>query len=326
MAEATPFVRLPRGAGPGIPDRDLGETRIGRTVFRWGTRTYVMGIINVTPDSFSGDGILSRTDAGAGEPEATAARPGRARDRDGGDAVAPEAHVEAAVERARRMAREGADLLDVGGESTRPGHDPVDEDEEMRRVVPVIRAIRAALPDMPLSVDTVKASVGRAALDAGADLLNDVWGTRDDDAMVRLAAQRGVPIVLMHNRAEARYVNVVTEVLADLQGALERAFDTGVAWEHLVVDPGIGFGKTAEHNLALLNELAQLRLLRRPLLLGMSRKSTIGRVLDLPAGERLEGTLAVTALGIAAGIDIVRVHDVEANRRAARMSDAIVRR
>jgi dihydropteroate synthase len=324
MAEATPFASLPVGSGTGIPERDLGETRIGPSVFRWGARTYVMGIINVTPDSFSGDGILSGARARAPGQTLAGARP--ATDRDTSGSPPPEDYVQEAVEQGRRMAREGADLLDVGGESTRPGHDAVDEGEEIERVVPVIRALRAVLPDMPLSVDTVKTAVALAALDAGADLLNDVWGTDGRDTLARVAADRGVPIVLMHNRREARYTNVLAEVLADLQRALERALDAGVAWEHLIVDPGMGFGKTAEHNLAVLGDLAQLRLLRRPVLLGISRKSTIGRVLDVPADQRLEGTLAVTALGIAAGVDIVRVHDVEANRRAARMSDAIVRR
>src|SRR6476660_6706664 len=276
--------------------RDLGATRIGPATFRWGERTYVMGILNVTPDSFSGDGLL-----GAGDP------------------------VERAVGQARAMADEGADILDVGGESTRPGHQIVSVEDEVARVVPVIRAIRDALPEMPISVDTTKPAVADAALDAGANLVNDVWGVAADDALSRLAATRGVPIVLMHNRAEARYANLVAEVLADLQAAIDRALSAGVAWESIVVDPGFGFGKTPEHNLELLRHLDGFRLLGRPLLLGTSRKSTLGKVLDLPPDQRVEATLATTALGIAAGVDIVRVHDVAANVRAARMSDAIVR-
>jgi dihydropteroate synthase len=279
--------------------RRLPPLQIGRHKFAWGERTFVMGIVNVTPDSFSGDGLLN--------------------------ADVDTDPVRAAVEQARRMVAEGADLLDIGGESTRPGHAPVDIVQELKRVVPVVQAVRAALPDVPLSIDTTKRAVAEAALDVGADLLNDVWGTGPSDDLARLAGERGVPMVVMHNRAGPVYDNVIIEVIADLERALDRAVGLGVAFERLIVDPGIGFGKTAEHNLALLRDLAALRVLNRPILLGTSRKSTIGKVLDLPADQRLEGTLATTALGIAAGVDIVRVHDVAANVRAARMSDAIVR-
>ncbi|HEX7492125.1 MAG TPA: dihydropteroate synthase [Candidatus Limnocylindrales bacterium] len=261
-----------------------------------------MGILNVTPDSFSGDGLLVRTA--------------------GGSAAA----VEAAVVQARQMASEGADILDIGGESTRPGHEAVPEDEEAARVVPVIAAIHAALPGLPISVDTSKPSVATAALDAGATLLNDVWGVSADDSMVRLAAARDVPIVLMHNLAEPLYRDFWPEVMADLGAALDRALAVGVPGRNLIVDPGFGFGKTPEHNLELMRRLADLRLLGRPVLLGTSRKSTIGRVLGgAPTEERLEGTLATTALAIAAGADIVRVHDVQANKRAALVADAICR-
>jgi dihydropteroate synthase len=287
-------------AGRAAPARELGRTRIGSRDFIWGERTYVMGIINVTPDSFSGDGLLT-------------ARPS-------------EAIIEAAVDRARQMDAEGADLLDVGGESTRPGHEAVDAAEEEARVLPVVAAIRAALPGMPISIDTTKASVAVSALAAGANLVNDVWGVSADDAMVRVAADRNVPIILMHNRREASYTDLVGEVAAELEAAIERAVHAGVKAEAIIVDPGIGFGKSAEHNLELLRRLSELRGLRRPILLGTSRKSTLGRVLDLPAEERLEATLATTALGIAAGADIVRVHDVRPNVRAARMTDAVVRR
>jgi dihydropteroate synthase len=191
--------------------------------------------------------------------------------------------------------------------------------------VPVIAAVRAAMPDMALSIDTTKTDVAAAALDAGADLVNDVWGVGPDDGLLRLAAERGAPIVLMHNRAEARYVNLMPEIVADLQAAIERALRAGVAWDSIIVDPGFGFGKTAAHNLVLLRELAVIGTLGRPVLLGTSRKSTLGKVLDLPADKRLEATLATTALGVAAGVDIVRVHDVRPNVRAARMADAIVR-
>jgi dihydropteroate synthase len=279
---------------------ELGATRIGPATFRWGERTYVMGILNVTPDSFSGDGLLA------------AAGPGDA--------------VGAALAQARRMVAEGADILDVGGESTRPGHATVSADEERARVVPVVAAIRDALPETVLSIDTTKPAVAEAALAAGADLINDVWGVGEDDTLVRLAADHGVPLVVMHNRAEPVYRTFMPELIADLQRALDRAARLGLPWDQLIVDPGFGFGKTPAHNLELLRKFEALRMLGRPILLGTSRKSTLGRVLDLPANERLEATLATTALGIAGGTDIVRVHDVEANVRAARMTDAVVRR
>jgi dihydropteroate synthase len=296
---ATPSFALPEGASDGLPawPRPLV---IGPRTFAWGERTFVMGVLNVTPDSFSGDGLLADAPAN-GDP------------------------VPAAVARARRMVADGADVLDVGGASSRPGHAPVDEAEERRRVVPVIEAIAAALPGTPISIDTTSPSVAAAALDAGAHLLNDVWGVAEDLAMIRLAAARRAPIVLMHNRAEARYRNLLPEVVADLQQALGRALDAGVPWDALIVDPGFGFGKTPDHNLALLAELDALRLLGRPVLLGTSRKSTLGRLLDLPPDQRVEATVATTALGIAAGADIVRVHDVLENVRAARVADAIVR-
>jgi dihydropteroate synthase len=263
----------------------------------FGLRTYVMGIINVTPDSFSGDGLLTATT----DP------------------------TRAAVELARRMRAEGADVLDVGGESTRPGHAPVPIGDERSRVIDVVAAIREALPEMPVSIDTRHAPVAEAALDAGADLVNDVGAVVAPSEMAALVAGRRVPWVLMHDRSEPRYVDVVGEVVAELGVALDRAVAAGCAIGTLIVDPGIGFGKTAEQNLALLRGLAALRGLGRPILLGTSRKSTIGKVLDLPSDQRLEGTLATTALGIAAGADFVRVHDVGPNVRAARMADAIVR-
>ena len=295
---ATPSRRLPGDAASGLPARPR-PIRIGPATFDWGLRTYVMGILNVTPDSFSGDGLLTHER--------------------GADPVA------AAVERGRAMVADGADILDVGGESTRPGHPDVPAADEIARVVPVIAALRKAVPETPISVDTTKPAVAAAAVDAGASLVNDVWGVSSDDALVRLAAEGGVPIVLMHNRAEPRYTNLLAEVIGDLQAAIDRALRAGVAWDAIVIDPGFGFGKTAEHNLAVLHDLAALRVLGRPILLGTSRKSTLGKVLDLPAEDRLEATLATTALGIAAGVDIVRVHDVRPNVRAARMADAVVR-
>jgi dihydropteroate synthase len=223
------------------------------------------------------------------------------------------------------MAEEGADLVDVGGESTRPGHDRVQADEELRRVVPVVAAIHEALPELPLSVDTTRPAVAEAALDAGAAMLNDVWGVALDSGLVGLAARRDVPIVLMHNRAEARYRNVVAEVVGELAAAVDRAVAAGVDPDQVIVDPGFGFGKTPAQSLAILRDLSALRVLGRPILLGASRKSTLGRILDLPADQRLEATLAATALGIAAGADVVRVHDVRENVRVARVADAIVR-
>jgi dihydropteroate synthase len=283
------------------PAATPAETRMGPRTFRWGERTYIVGILNITPDSFSGDGLAAENPAAPGEV------------------------VARAVAQARAMVADGADLLDIGGESTRPGHAVVAAREEIARIVPVVRAIRADLPDVPLSIDTTKASVAVAALDAGADLLNDVWGVAPELDLARLAAERGVPLILMHNRAEARYTNLLAEVIADLWRAIERAVAAGCALDSLIVDPGFGFGKTPDHNLELLRRLPELHVLGRPIMLGTSRKSTLGLVLDLPAGERLEATLATTALAATAGIDLIRVHDVRANVRAARLTDAIVR-
>jgi dihydropteroate synthase len=284
------------------PPPPLPPTQIGTRLFEWGSRTYVMGIVNVTPDSFSGDGLMVSVSGQRGAP------------------------VDVAVDQARGMVEDSADILDIGGESTRPGHAAVPEGEEIARVVPVIAAIHAALPDVPISVDTSKAGVAEAALNAGATLLNDVWGVARDDSMARLAAARSVPLVLMHNRLQAEYSDFVAELLADVRAALERAVAAGVPRANLIVDPGFGFGKTPEQNLEALRQVAALRALGHPILLGTSRKSTIGRILGgAPPEDRLEGTLATTALGVAAGADIVRVHDVRANCMAARVADAIVR-
>ena len=266
--------------------------RWGQLGFAWGKRTYVMGIINVTPDSFSGDGL-------------------------GYDA-------EAALEQALRFQDEGADIIDVGGESTRPGSTPVTVEEEKRRVIPVIRLLASRL-DVPVSVDTYKREVAREALTAGAAVINDVWGLKRDPALADLAAREGAPIVLMHNQQGLDYSDLVPETLASLRASLRQALEAGVPSENVVLDPGLGFGKKPEHNLELLRRLAELKALGLPLLVGTSRKSTIGLVLDLPVEERLEGTAATVALAIANGADIVRVHDVKAMTRVARMSDAIVR-
>jgi dihydropteroate synthase len=273
---------------------------IGSQTFTWGERTYLMGIVNVTPDSFSGDGLMSG----------------------GASAVAS---VERAIAQARAMVEEGADVIDVGGQSTRPGHGEIPLEDELQRVEPVVREIRAALPNVTISIDTTRAAVAEKAVAVGADLLNDIWGVAADEALLRFAGESGLPIVLMHNRQQPRYANVVAEVVADLVRAVDSAVAAGVAWESTIVDPGIGFGKTAEQNLAVLHDLAALSVLGRPILLGTSRKSTIGKVLDLPADQRVEGTIATTALAIAAGADIIRVHDMRPNVRAARMTDAVVR-
>jgi dihydropteroate synthase len=294
-ANATPSYGLPADAGDGLPGAPEPLT-IGPATLEWGSRTFVMGVLNVTPDSFSGDGLL-----GVADP------------------------VAAAVAQATRMVADGADVLDIGGASSRPGHVPLAPADEIVRVVPVIRAVAAVLPGTPISVDTTSPKVAAAALDAGAHLLNDIWGVAEDDGMARLAAERGVPIVLMHNRAEARYRNLLAEIVADLQRAIDRALAVGVPWAHIVIDPGFGFGKTPDHNLALLGDLTAIGLLGRPVLLGTSRKSTLGRVLDLPPDQRIEATTATTALAIASGVDMVRVHDVRENVRVARMTDAVVR-
>jgi dihydropteroate synthase len=277
-------------------------TKIGSRTFEWGSRTFVMGVVNVTPDSFSGDGLL------AGE----VGRHGAA--------------AEAAVLQCRHMLDAGADIIDIGGESTRPGHAPVDEAEERERVLPAIRAVREQFPEAVISIDTSKVGVAAAALEAGADMLNDVWGVGGTDDMARLAARAGVPLALMHNRDQAHYIDVVSEVVADLTAAVGRARDVGVPADSLIVDPGFGFGKLPVHNLLVLRGLDRVVAMGQPVLLGTSRKSTIGLILGgVPPEERLDGTLATTALGIAAGAHIIRVHDVRANLQVAQVCDAVLR-
>jgi dihydropteroate synthase len=269
----------------------VGVTRCGNTEFRWGERAYVMGIINVSPDSFSGDGL---------------------------------AGVDAAVAQAQRYVDEGVDILDVGGESTRPNSSPIEIDEELRRVIPVLEKL-AGKVRVPLSVDTYKYEVARRALDAGADMLNDIWGLKKEPRLAELAADRRVPIILMSNQREKPVKNIVPEVISDLKRAIDLALDAGVSWENIIVDPGTGFGKTLEQNLELVRRLDELKALGRPVLLATSRKSMIGIVLDLPPEERLEGTAASIAIGISKGADMVRVHDVKEMMRVCKMSDAIVR-
>jgi len=267
--------------------------RIGSREFAWGERTYVMGILNVTPDSFSGDGT--------------------------GD------DVEAAVVRGLQLREQGADIIDVGGESTRPGADEVPPEEEMRRVLPVIERLAAEL-DTPISIDTYKATVARAALGAGASLVNDVHGFRREPGMARVVAEHGVPAVAMHNQRGRRFRDTIGDIVEGLRESLRIAREQGLAEEQVIVDCGFNFGWTDEQALEMLRRLGELRVLGRPLLVGTSRKSTIGKVLgDLPVDERLEGTAASVAIAIANGVDIVRVHDVKEMVRVARVADAIVR-
>jgi len=280
----------------------LSPTIWGEHRLEWGQRTYVMGIINVTPDSFAGDGLLD-------------------------DAPEQEAFVQRAVAQAQQFVADGATLIDVGGESTRPNAAPISVEQELARVLPVVRALYAALPqEVTISIDSYKAEVARQALDAGAYIVNDIWGLRYDAAMASLVAERGIPVVLMANMRGYRRREIVSDVVRFLAGSIDLALAAGVAWERIIIDPGIGFGTTPTENLALLHRLGELRALGRPILLGTSRKSTIGLVLGgLPASERLEGTAATMALGIAQGADIVRVHDVREMARVAKMSDAVVR-
>ena len=287
---------------------------MGARWFHWKRRTYVMGIVNVTPDSFSGDGLLRESVASA---------------------------VGQAVAQARQMLADGAHVIDVGGESTRPGAPPVSASEELRRVTPVVEGLaREGLG--PISIDTYRSEVARAALDAGAALVNDVWGLRRDDQMAALVAERNVPVIVMHNRSkpqdaafEARlgpryvgstYDDLLEDVKRELMESVERARQAGVARRRIIVDPGIGFGKTVTQNLELLDRTDALRALDMPILVGPSRKSFIGYTLDAPPDQRMEGTAAAVSIAIARGADIVRVHDVALMARVARMTDAIVRR
>lgn len=286
--------------------------------FDWGARTYIMGILNITPDSFSGDGLLAS---------------GRAAPGDLG--------LQASLEQARRFIAAGADILDVGGESTRPDSQPVSTEEEIARVAPVIRALAAEL-DAPISIDTYKAAVAEAALQSGASIVNDIWGLQADPQMAAVAARFGAPVILMHNRSSwatpeirrqpvGRYIgqpyqNLLEDVRRELMESVALARAAGIPDENMILDPGVGFGKTVAENLELVDRLGEIRSLGFPVLLGPSRKSFIGKVLDLPPDQRLEGTSAAVAIGIARGADIIRIHDVEPMVRLIRLADAIVRR
>jgi len=286
--------------------------QIGSFTFHWGSRTYVMGILNVTPDSFSGDGIFAAGDV-----------------------------TEQAVKQAEGFLASGADILDVGGESTRPGSEPVNAENEMERVVPVITALRQNFPDVLISIDTYKSSVAEAAIRAGANIINDVWGFRADPEIASVAARYRTPVILMHNRSNpasvevreklggtyvgAEYADLVEDVKRELMNSVEIALKAGVEEKLVLLDPGIGFGKKREHNLELINRLDEIRSLGYPILLGTSRKSFIGFTLDLPPDQRVEGTAATVAVGITRGADMIRVHDVKEMARVAKMTDALVR-
>jgi len=278
----------------------------------YGSKTFIMGIVNVTPDSFSGDGLLANSQV-----------------------------IQRALEQAARFVEAGADILDIGGESTRPGAEAVSAAEEMDRILPVIKAILDLKLNILLSVDTYKASVAEAALLNGVHWVNDIWGLRADEGMAAVVADFHAPVVLMHNRSQAgtvilkdrlggqyigsNYTHFMEEVKDDLLGLVEKAKGAGIQAEQIILDPGVGFGKTVSQNLELVNRLDEIKALGCPVLLGPSRKSFIGYTLDLPPEERLEGTAAVCAVGIVRGADILRVHDVEAIARVAKMSDALVR-
>ncbi|MCH7606508.1 MAG: dihydropteroate synthase [Chloroflexi bacterium] len=258
----------------------------------WGRRTYVMGIINVTPDSFSGDGLGS--------------------------------DITAVLDQALRMEAEGADFLDIGAESTRPGHEPISPEEELARLMPALDAIVPKV-GLPISVDTTKPTVARRAVDAGAAVINDQWGLLADPELAQIAAKSGTGLILMHNQRTRSYRDLIPDIQSSLAKSASMAREAGVPEGNIVLDPGIGFGKTPDHNLEVLRRLGELGSLGYPIMVGASRKSTIGLVLGLPADQRLEGTAATVALAISGGADIVRVHDVKEMVRVSRMSDAVVR-
>ena len=297
----------------------MKQLNIANHTFDWGARTYVMGILNVTPDSFSGDGLLPS--------------PSPPRERGGNQG--------GAVDQACSFLASGADILDVGGESTRPGSEPVNAEAEMERVIPVVQALSVEFPDALISIDTYKAKVAEEALKAGAHIVNDVWGLRADPELAGVAAKHNALVILMHNRSNpatvevreqlgnayigAEYDGLLEDVKRELMDSVNLAKQAGIESDRIILDPGIGFGKTVDHNLELINRLDEIRALGYPVLLGSSRKSFIGFTLDLPADQRVEGTAATIAVGITRGADIIRVHDVEHMVRTAKMTDAIVR-
>lgn len=273
--------------------KNMKSMKIGSRTFDLNNHCYVMGILNVTPDSFSDGGKYNQLDA--------------------------------ALQHTQEMIRDGADIIDVGGESTRPGHVVISEEEEIARVTPVIEAIKKNF-DIPVSIDTYKGSVTLAALQAGADLVNDIWGFKHDERVAEYTAKYGAACCLMHNRTEAVYDDFQKDFLDDLQECLVIAKRNGVADDKIMLDPGVGFGKTYEMNLEIINHMDIMQVLNYPILLGTSRKSVIGLTLDLPADERVEGTLATTVIGVMRGASFVRVHDVKENVRIIKMTEAILAR
>jgi dihydropteroate synthase len=273
---------------------NLGITRCGNMEFKWGERTYVMGIVNLSPDSFSGDGLKS---------------------------------VEDAASQARRMVSEGADILDIGGESTRPGAAPIAVEEELRRVIPAIEKIIPQV-SVPVSIDSYKYEVVQQALKAGAAMVNDQWGLKKEPRLALLAAEKGVPIILMSNLRDEKFetLDIISLIATNLQKSIKTARQFGIPLENIIIDPGIGFVGPWQNNLEIIRRLDELKKLERPVLLGPSRKSFIKMILDLPASERLEGTSAAVAIGISKGADMVRVHDVRQIARVCKVSDAIVRK
>ena len=267
--------------------------RIGTQEFNTNENTYIMGILNVTPDSFSDGGKYHKIDT--------------------------------ALLRAEEMIKDGAAILDIGGESTRPGYTPVSEEEEMERVLPVIEAIKKRF-DVPVSVDTYKSQVAEEAILAGADLINDIWGLKADPKMAEVIAKHQVACCLMHNRASAEYTSFLSEVIQDLQETIDIAKNAGISDSKIILDPGVGFAKNYEQNLEVLGNLRSFHTLGYPVLLGSSRKSVIGLTLDLPSEERLEGTLVTTVAAVEQGVSFVRVHDIKENARAIKMAQAIYRR
>lgn len=265
--------------------------KIGTREFETSGQTYVMGILNVTPDSFSDGGRYDKLDA--------------------------------ALKHVEEMCDGGVDVLDIGGESTRPGYTPLPEQQEMDRVLPVIEAVKARF-DVPISLDTCKGAVAEAGIRAGVDLINDIWGLKYDPAMAQVIARYGVPCCLMHNRKDPDYRMLIPDLCADLEESLALADEAGIQREKIILDPGVGFGKTYEQNLAVIHHLEELHCFGLPLLLGTSRKSVIGMTLETPPEERLEGTLVTTVLAVEKGCMFVRVHDVKENVRAIRMTRAIL--
>lgn len=274
-----------------LPTSNL-QTKCGPYTFDYQKKTYIMGILNVTPDSFSDGGKYNQVDA--------------------------------ALKHAEQMVKDGADILDIGGESTRPGYVRISDEEEIERVVPVIEAISRNL-DVAMSIDTYKSAVAREAIKAGAHIINDIWGAKADPDMASVAADLQVPIILMHNREGNKYESFIRDALNDLYESIAIVKRAGVKDENIILDPGIGFGKSVADNLEMMRNLDTLVALGYPVLLATSRKSTIGHVLDLPTSERLEGTIATNCFGIQQGCQLVRVHDVKEMARAAKMMDALMR-